>query len=397
MPSLKLNTRVLLGLFLCLALAFGAKLYWGTTQSLAGRGVFVTPLGSETAQFVPWTGEASIQEQLEALRDAGGGELVFAPGDYELQAGFHLVKINNLRIAGTRATRLHFAPEPAVRPSLLVGATRRDRTLRVANPETMRVGRSYQLYKKNLKGDRILEFKVKQIEGETVHLAVEVSLMGHVKEIPAGSVVVDEINAFHIVECNNLVIEGLEVDGINRGDVHGHTTYCGVYAKGKGRPKELPETSGLTVRGCHIHGMKGRGVCVYSMKDVLIEGNEVHDIDSQAIEIDHFAQGVVRCNLIGDATVGVALNDAFDSIVEMNTIDGCVLGVHMMQHFDVAPFNQGNVVKANIFIGCRDGIYVPKGIKNNTFTDNSFIGLDEWRWVKQEGGNVSERNVGLDK
>lgn len=367
-----------------------------TPQTKDARGVFVTLRGAETAKFVPWTGEDSVQAQLDLLRDAGGGELAFAPGDYELKAGLRIVKVNNLRIAGTPATRLHFAPEPTVRPTLLEEATWRDRTLRVTNPESMKVGRSYQLYREDLKGDRILEFTVAAIEGDTIHLAIEVSLMRHVKEIPPGTVVIDEINGFRIIHCDNLVIEGLEIDGMNRGDVHGHTTFCGILAGGIDRQQKRPTSTGLTIRGCRIHSMMGRGICVYRMENILIEGNQVHTIDTQAVEIDHFATGVVRCNYISDAAVGVTLNDAFDSLVEANSIQNCRAGVSMVQHFAVDPFNKGNVVRNNVLVGGATGVHIQAGIKDNQVIDNLFGSLDEARWVKQKGGNTEERNAALE-
>lgn len=395
MLSLKLITRALLVLIPCAALAFTAKSCPENTQTPDARGVFVTPKGADTARFVPWKGEASVQNQLALLREAGGGEVIFAPGDYMLETGFRIAKTNDLRIAGSRATRLYFAPEPTLRPTLLAEATRGGMTLQVANPQSIRAGRSYQVYKDDLKGDRILEFSVKSLEGQTVHLTRGVHFMGHVKEIPAGSIIIDEINAFRVIECENLVIEGLEIDGQNRGDVHGHTTYCGVYAVGVNRPRQLPTSSGLTVRGCHIHGMKGRGICVYSMKDVLIEGNHVHTIDSQAVEIDHFAQGVVRANTLGDAGVGVALNDAYDSLVEANTFEDCSMGVGFVMHFDDAPFNAGSMVKGNVFVGGRRGVNIQNGIKNNAVTDNVFGALKKANWVEQKGGNTDERNSAL--
>lgn len=131
------------------------------------------------------------------------------------------------------------------------------------------------------------------------------------------------------------------------------------------------------------------------MKNVLIEGNHVHTIDSQAVEIDHFTQGMVRANTLGNAGVGVALNDAFDCVVEANTFHDCQTGVGFVKHFDDAPFNAGSVVKGNVFVGGGRGINVQDGIKNNRITDNVFGGLKKARWVGQKGGNVDERNVAL--
>ena len=358
------------------------------------RGVFVRLVTEDVATFVPWTGEASVQSQLGRLREAGGGELVFAPGDYELETGFLIARSRDLRISGSGsgATRLHFAPEPEVRPTLLADVEKGARTIRLANTGSMRAGRAYQLYKSDLKGDRILEFRVDRIEGETVTLRAPAHFMGHVKEIPAGSVVIDEINAFVLKECERVTIESLEIDGGDRGDVHGHTTYCGIYAVGVYKPRVLPTSARLVVRDCHIHGLKGRGVCVYAMKDVLVEGNHIHGIDSQAVEIDHFAQGEIRANTIEDAGVGVALNDAYSCRVQMNTVRDCDIGIGFVKHFDEAEFNVDNLVHANLIVGGSRGVDVRKGITGNRIAGNRFAGLAKDRWVLQEGGNEAGDN-----
>lgn len=366
-----------------------------SAKATDARGVFVRVAGEAEAAFVPWTGEAEVQAHLDRLSEAGGGEVVFAAGDYELETGFRITRARGLRIAGSGAgtTRLHFAPEPTVRPTLIEDARIWSKTLRVADAGSMREGRGYQLYKADLKGDRILEFVVDRIEGDTLTLRAPIHFMGHVKEIPAGSVVIDEINAFALRSCERVTIESLEIDGCDRGDVHGHTTYCGVYAVGKHRPRELPESAGLVVRGCHIHGLKGRGVCVYSMKDVLVEGNHIEGIDAQAIEIDHFAQGVARSNTIVNAGVGVALNDAYSSVVEMNTLRDCGLGVGFVKHFDDAEFNVNNSVRANLVIGCRRGIDVKSGVTGNRIVGNRFAEMDRALWVRQQGGNEAADNA----
>lgn len=358
------------------------------------RGVFVRTAGEADATFVPWTGEAGVQAQIDRLSEAGGGEVIFAAGDYELETGFRVTRARDLRIAGSGAatTRLHFAPEPEVRPTLIEDARIWSRTLRVADAGSMREGRGYQLYKADLKGDRILEFVVDRIEGDTLTLRAPIHFMGHVKEIPAGSVVIDEINAFALRSSERVTIEGFEIDGRDRGDVHGHTTYCGIYAVGVHKPRALPESSGLVVRGCHIHGLKGRGVCVYSMKDVLVEGNHIHGIDAQAVEIDHFAQGVVRVNTIEDAAVGVALNDAYSSIVEMNTLRDCALGVGFVKHFDDAEFNVDSSVRANLMVACGRGVHAQNGVAGNRIVGNRFAQMEESLWVRQEGGNEAADN-----
>ena len=185
-----------------------------SAKATDARGVFVRIAGKPRRPSSP--GPARRRSRLTSTGSARPvGEVVFAAGDYELETGFRITRARDLRIAGSGAgtTRLHFAPEPTVRPTLIEDARIWSKTLRVADAGSMREGRGYQLYKADLKGDRILEFVVDRIEGDTPTLRAPIHFMGHVKEIPAGSVVIDEINAFALRSCERVTIESLEIDG----------------------------------------------------------------------------------------------------------------------------------------------------------------------------------------
>lgn len=54
--------------------------------------------------------------------------------------------------------------------------------------------------------------------------------MSHVKSIPKGSQVLEQLNFFIAEQCNHMKISGFEMDGLGRGDVFGHTIYCGFLA-----------------------------------------------------------------------------------------------------------------------------------------------------------------------
>lgn len=363
------------------------------------RGVFVRPSGAGSTSFVPWEGEVTAQRELVRLTRAGGGDLVFAPGDYELERGLMLAGARDIRIAGSGAgtTRLHFAAGPEQRPTLLADVAPGAKTILVSGADALEPRRAYQLYRSDLRGDRILEFRVASVDGETVTLAAPARYMGHVEEIPAGSVVVEVINAFVVWESERITIERLEIDGVGRGDVHGHTTFCGVYAVGDYEVGELPTTSGLTVRDCRIHNLMGRGVCVYGMKDIDVSGNHIHAIDAQAIEIDHFSRGRVEENTIVDARAGVALDDAYDTVVRGNTVRDCPAGVALVKHFETPGFNVGNAVESNLIVDCEIGVKVQEGIRGNRITGNTFSGIAADRWIRQDGdANETEGNAALE-
>ncbi|MEZ5973574.1 MAG: right-handed parallel beta-helix repeat-containing protein [Planctomycetota bacterium] len=75
------------------------------------------------------------------------------------------------------------------------------------------------------------------------------------------------------------------------------------------------------MENCRIENLKGRGFAAYGMNEVLVEGCYFANADSQAIELDHFSSGQVRNNeSIHSSGVGIALNDAFDSVVEGNVV-----------------------------------------------------------------------------
>ena len=91
--------------------------------------------------------------------------------------------------------------------------------------------------------------------------------------------------------------------------------------------------------------------------------------------------------------MGIALNDAYSSIVEMNTLRACGLGVGFVKHFDDAEFNVDNSVRANLMIACRRGVNVQKGVAGNRIVGNRFAEMDEKLWVRQEGGNEAADNA----
>lgn len=362
------------------------------------RGVFVRAHDAPRATFVPWQGEQSVQGALNGLVRDGGGEVHFAPGDYDIEVGFQLNRARQIRISGSPGTTLRFLPDAAFTPGLTKGAQPGDTTLTVDDARGVKAGHRYQLYPKDLKGDRLLELTVTKVDGNELTLSRPVAFMGHVQAIPVGSALIDDVCFFRVMQCDEIEIEGLTLDGLGRGRVHGHTTFCGVYVVGVHRPGELPTSRGLRVRNCKLSRLQGRGVCVYSMAEVLVEGCSISGVDSQAIELDHFTTGRVIGNDLSTSGVGVALNDAFASVVERNTIVGCAIGVAFVRHFSEAAFNVDNVIQENIIVGATGpGVDVQSGIKGNVIRGNWFADQPEARWIRAGDGNQIEGNRAFGK
>jgi len=350
-------------------------------SALDTRGYFVRAKGERAATFKPWTGEMTLNRDLVRLQVAGGGELRLTPGDYELQFGLFMLDCRGITLAGMPGARLVFAPEPPeharlVRPAVL-GAT----TLEVDRPDLMRPGWNYQLYAPDRVGDRLLEFAVAGIDGARIGLRGPVAFMGHVKEIPVGSIVVQELNALRLRGVDDVTIEGLAIDGRGRGNVRGHTTFSGVIASGDAGAGRQAVNSGLVVRGCTFEGLTGRGIAVYAMKGVRVEGCTFRSIATEALEIDHHSSGLVLGNYVERATVGIVLNDAFDTTVSANHVHDSAVGIAFVRHFDDPTVNRGLVVAGNRVTG--DGVGISLGGLTTGFelVDNDLANLREARRV----------------
>jgi len=365
-------------------------------QPAVERGIWVRLKGEEQPSFFPWASEVTVNRQLRRLRDAEGGELTFAPGTYSVLRGFLVPQVPDLTISGSPGTELVFKDEPRT-PLTLDVVESGARTIRVDRTDDLRVGLEYQVYAADLDKTRVLEFQVESVEGDTIHLAEPAKLLAHYESIPAGSRVLLTCNFFKVLGCQRLVIQGLSMDGRERGDVRGHTLYGGVYASGL-LQHARPKIHGLTVRDCTFRGLAGRGVAVYGYDEVAIENCEFHDITAQAIEIDHFSSARVAGNRIDGAEVGVMLNDCFDTLVEDNELSNCLTAVRFLRLFGEDWVNTGNVVHNNrIGPGNRRGVVfedeIADGLSGNRVVANHFIGQGPKSRIVDPGANKVEGNT----
>jgi hypothetical protein len=323
----------------------------------------------------------------------------FAPGTYTLELGIEVFRVPNLTISGSPGAVIQFAQGPEHPPLTTVEAREGDLWLEVDRTEGLRVGARYQLYSPQRSGARVLDFQIDSIDGRRVLLRRPVRFMPRIDQIPAGSRLLLELNAFRFRECPGLTLQNLTVDGRGRGPVRGHTLYCGVYATGKYRQGERPTTRGLTVRGCTFRNLMGRGVCFYGIEDVRVEHSGFFDIRAQAIEIDHYSSAYVAYNHVERAEVGVMLNDSFETLVEGNVLRGCrKAAVRILRIFPEGWVNTGNVVRDNrIGPGNRLGVSIESDIEmeitGNVVLGNHFVGLEPELRVIEPGGNRVEGNT----
>lgn len=343
-----------------------------------GRGIEVRT-GEGAAQWLPWESEQTVNAAIRALPRPGGGTITFAPGEYEIRFGILLAGVHGVTLRGGPGVRLVFpARMPDPPPQLVADVPRGATHLQIAPTDGLRQGGSYQVYPADRRGDRLLEFTVAALDGDGVRLPAPVAYMGHVNAIPAGSPVLESWNFFRIINANDVTIEGFTLDGRGHGGVDGHTIYSGILAQNQYRPNatERPAVRGLTVRGNVLRGLQGRGIAVYSVGDFVCEDNVLEDIRREAIEVDHYAGGRVRNNRLVRCDVGVALDDAFDTLVEGNVFEQCRSGIHFVRHFDDAWVNTGNVARNNRINGPGyAGIKLADRTRGNVVRDNHIVGV----------------------
>lgn len=356
-------------------------------------GFFLRAHGETRFRFVDWESENTLTQALAALpkSETGTAEVRMAPGRYVVEQEIVIESVDRLTITGGPSAQFVFADGPDAVTSLAAPVEPGDLVLRVSEIGRLREGFHYQVYKADGTGDRLLEFTVLAIKDGLVYLTREVQFMSHVRSVPAGASVIEQVNFFRVRECNDLTLEGLHCDGRHRGGVRTHTTYCGVYATGRYIPHQRATTKGLTVRNSSFKNLKGRGVVFYGMEDVAIEGNYFEHIRAQAIEIDHFSSGHVRGNVVNGAEVGVMVNDAYESVVEGNVLRHCQDGIRFREIYDDDWVNTGNIARDNLIgPGLRYGVYFQfEGCVDNLIEGNVFIGYGkENRVFGGEGNDV---------
>lgn len=356
------------------------------------RGFYVRGQETDRFRFVKWESEETINKALDFLkRKEGSCAIQFAPGDYEIESRIFVNEVQNLTISGIPGVRLHFADGPNKTTAMRKAAEAGSATIEVEHPERLVIGRRYQVYREDGRWDRILEFEVKEVVDGVVHLRHPVHFFPHVKEVPVGSQVMAEMTFFRVRQSPGFTLQGIYMDGRHRGGIRGHTTYCGVHANGLYKAHQRATHTGFTVRNCTFKNLKGRGVVFYGLGEGLVENNEFEFITAQAIEIDHFSQGIIRGNHVNGAEVGVMVNDAYESIVEGNVLRNCGHGVRFLEIYDDPWVNSGNIIRDNVIgPGCAAGVhFFSEGMNDNLITGNHFLGLgDKYKVVNGEGNQI---------
>ena len=126
------------------------------------------------------------------------------------------------------------------------------------------------------------------------------------------------------------LVEGCEVDGMNK------KWATGIY-------DHFGPSHHNTYRNNVIHGFSGRGIWSMSYtENILVENNRVFDCSTMGIDLDGASHAVRNsivkgneiANIIGAQGVGILLENAFDCVIEGNLI-------HDVGHEGIQIFNYG--------------------------------------------------------
>ncbi len=347
--------------------------------------------------FMPWKSMETINNAILKLRKANGGRILWMPGTYEIPQPIEIWDGKDIQIEGMPGSILTFPPAPKSNATLAMDLVEGSNTILVENPELLHLNWRYQLYSSDGTGDRLLEFRVTGIEGNTIKIHPTIRFMRHVESVSKGCILIEHANFFELNRSHNITVRGLTMDGGSRGSVAGHTTYCGIIAAGLAQKSKRPLSQGLTIQDCTFRDLKGRGVAIYKTAGVMIKNCHFQGIAAQALEIDHYSTGVVTTNLIEDSMAGVTLNDAFDTEVTFNTIRNCSQSISLYKHFNDNWVNTGHLISSNHIAPKqgRPGILFHQPMTSNRIEGNYFLDCPKELWVQGAKGNLVGDNLAI--
>lgn len=308
-------------------------------------------------------GNFSTIEELNELIDNAckkeGSKFIFNDDVIIVDYPIEINNCDNLEIYGNN-TRLIFPTNDLRNITLLQDVHQSDQSILVSDSSQFSLKKNYQIYSPSGEGDRLLEFQVNSIENNKINLENPVKYMSHVKSIPSNSKVIKELNFFKISKSNGILIKNFELDGLNVGNVNGHTIYSGILFEddfNKVRKTKKYHSSNLTIDNCEFINLKGRAVAIYAVKDVIIQNSNATNISQEAFELDHLSTGKITNNHITNARVGIQLNDAYNSVVSGNSLNNVAIGVNIITHFDNEWLNTDNVVSENFISAKNSGVW----------------------------------------
>jgi len=324
--------------------------------------------------------EKPLLAAIAKVRAAGGGEIVIHPGVYVLQSGLELKDLRNVTFHGLPGATLKLLPLQHAETSADVPAG--ETALPVSKQQELTPGMRLQIMARGefepISGKQKPTFMAKlvKLEGDRLLLAEPLPF-----PVPAKTHIMNE-DAPNLFEfragCENIVIEGLTVDGgrtPNDPAVGTHAQRCGIFASGPYNYTDGPTgkpVQHLVVRDCTIRNCFGRGVALYSVHDALVTNCKIEETCDEAVDLDHFTVAArVLNNQVTHCRVGVELNDANECWVAGNRFESCEIGVNVWRWCKMEDLNVRNHIVDNLFLNTvANGLQLDGGTRLNIVRGN---------------------------
>lgn len=343
--------------------------------------VFVLPFSFLQAQD---TGQ--LQRFVDEAIKAGKGTVSIPPGTYVLPRGVLIKDAKQLRIIGMDREKTILKLPPLAFAECARDTPAGSTELPVVRLQNITAGIRLWIEADGAvnsfteKPTPYLLAVVKAVEKDKLLLTEPLKF-----PVPAKTVIRDS-EAPNLMEIRGtseeVLIRNLTLDGGRTAAdpvVRAHAQLCGVFASGiysyeKGPTG--PKVRGVAVEDCIIQNFFGRGVAFYSVERCRVERCTIMETNDEAVDFDHFS---VKCeargNHIARCRVAFELNDANDCILVGNEIRDCDIGVNLWRWCKQEGLNEGNLILNNSFTNIAgNAVQLGKGTRSNTVSKNDITG-----------------------
>ena len=329
--------------------------------------------------------------------------MTFAPGEYRFDEGINLNNVRNVRFVGTPGTVFVFRPmDEFGRIRALADHAWGEKALTVDHPELVKVGATYQVFKPDLVGNRILECTVGGIQGNRLALSWMNVTSESMKMVPKGSYLIPQLNFFNGRVCGDMSFTDIVFDGraaigkieLNGRSFHGHTTHSGLLFRNVYQPgTPRPASRNIRLVGCTFRNLLGRGAVFYNIEGVTVRDCTFESIKTEGLEIDHWSrEGVISGCRFRNCKTGLQLNDCSEVITTGCHFTDCKTAIKVLNYLKDPTTNRSLVIQANVIKNANRGLIIPPGAENNLIIGNSFVDAGDVAVILKGDRNVFSSN-----
>ncbi len=338
---------------------------------------FLVPLS-----FLPAQDSGQLQRFVDEAIKAGSGTVTVPPGTYVLPRGVLIKDAKKLRIIGMDREKTILKLPPLAFAECAKDTPAGSAELPVVRLQNITAGMRLWIEADGAmdsftkKPTPYLLAVVKAVEKDKLVLTEPLKF-----PVPAKTVIRDS-NAPNLIEIrgasDGVLIRNLTLDGGRTAAdpvVRSHAQLCGVFASGPysyEKGPTGPKVQAVAVEDCIIKNFFGRGVAFYCVERCRVERCTFMDTNDEAVDFDHFAVNCeARGNHIARCRVAFELNDANDCLLIGNEVRDCEIGVNLWRWCKQEGLNEGNRILNNAFTNIAgNAVQLGKDTRFNTVANN---------------------------